>query len=121
MEPFGNVLPNTKRLLIKQTSYCALAQSKSKSPTINKKKQIPFCFVWPKRGKSFYPPAEKKKFFKSSCPSSKSQKEETDRLLIYLFCLLFLPSCNVQSGQILTYLMSNSGELCVTPCVRKSL
>lgn len=74
---FGNLLPDTKRLLIKQTSYCARAQSKSKSPPINKKggKKILFALRGPRVGKSFYPPAEKEKsLFKSSCPSSKSQK-----------------------------------------------
>ena len=39
METLGSLWPNTKSLLIKQTSYCDLAQSKSKSPTLNKKKK----------------------------------------------------------------------------------
>lgn len=47
MEALGNLWLDWKRLLIKQTSYSVLAQSKSKSPTINKKKN-PLGFVCPK-------------------------------------------------------------------------
>lgn len=52
-----------KEIMIKQTSYCDLAQSKSKSPTLNKKKNKDPRFlclaqeVW----KSLYPPVKKNK------------------------------------------------------------
>lgn len=75
-----NSLPDTKRLLIKQTSHCAHGLSKSKSPAINKKgrkkKKILFAFlqqnVWEV---SLNPPAEK--VFMSKFKVSKSSGGKT--------------------------------------------
>lgn len=69
-----------KEIMIKQTSYCDLAQSKSKSPTLNKKKNKDprlLCLaqeVW----KSLYPPVKKnkKKPSKSLCPISMFLRED---------------------------------------------
>lgn len=126
MEPSGNLQPHTKRLLIKQTCYCVLAQSRSKGAAINKKTISLFfflCFVWPRSlVKSFciHLLAEKgKKTQKLQILVTKLTVPLTNRngRTSSFYFLLFLCSCTVRSGQILTYLPSNSAHSSKSECV----
>lgn len=100
-----------KEIMIKQTSYCDLAQSKSKSPTLNKKKKqrSPFSLFGPRGLEKFVSTCKKNQKKPLQILVSNFNVPER-RLPLFLFSPLFLPSCTAQSGQILTY---SSLKLCV--------
>lgn len=111
MEPLGNLWVNRKRLQIKQTSYCVLAQSKSKGPTINKKKKsFMLCL-----SKEFRETFVSTYVFKSSCPSSK--------FLSCFFCFLYLPVSPVSSNIhfFVCKLSCVYRQSCVSSCVQRFL